>query len=244
MNSRSTGGQKGQKRQTTDNWPNPEKGACHRSRRRCGSTTTSRKPPQSLTTVAVDTNGQPINGYREVPNRTSFMTLDSWTAAAGSALTNNVYDCFPVAAEANTCWPTPPASTLCLVDDNPWAKTLCRFAFDMRKLQTLQAPHGDWLLSPFALLLDDGTRCTGVNSPRAFAQRDDGYFATYTCGAAGAVLAAIPSGESPNRLGEIDGSEPLWTVKVGQVGDRCDMSPCAHFPAPETHTVTTAWFSG
>jgi serine/threonine protein kinase len=194
---------------------------------------------QSVTTVAVDTNGQPTNGYHEVPNGTSFTTLDACYAPAGSARTKDVYDCFPVAAQANTCWPAPPAAMLCLVDDNPWAKTLRRFAFDTRTLQTM---NGDWQPQPFALLLDDGTRCTGVNSPRAFAQRDDGYFATYDCGAAGSVLDPVPTGDL--RAPDIDQSGALWTVKVGQVGGRCDLGPCAHFPAPETHTVTTPWFSG
>ena len=132
-------------------------------------------------------------------------------------------------------------SMLCLVDDNPWAKTLRRFAFDTSKLETMK---GNWKIYPFAVLLDDGTRCTGVNSPRAFAQRDDGYFAIYDCGAAGSVLTPVPTGSQEDVAPAIDQSAPLWTVKIGQVGGRCDLGPCAHFPAPEAHTVATAWFSG
>jgi hypothetical protein len=86
---------------------------------------------------------------------------------------------------------------------------------------------------PFALLLDDGTRCLFRNGG-AWGGRDDGYVGVYGCG--DLAVLWLPS-EGAGTC--IDRSGPVWTVKVGQLG-----SPTNQFPPPQTRGVTTAWFAG
>jgi hypothetical protein len=90
---------------------------------------------------------------------------------------------------------------------------------------------------PFAMLLDDGTRCLQRNGG-AWGGRDDGYVGTYLCGDPSANLAVLwlPS-RGPGTC--IDRSTPAWTVQIGQLG-----TPTTHFPPPRPHAVTTAWFAG
>jgi hypothetical protein len=90
---------------------------------------------------------------------------------------------------------------------------------------------------PFAMLLDDGTRCL-LRNGGAWGGRDDGYVGTYGCGDPSANLAVLwlPS-QGPGTC--IDHSAPVWTVKVGQLG-----TPTTHFPPPQTRAVTSAWFAG
>jgi serine/threonine protein kinase len=193
---------------------------------------------QVVTAVAVDANGRPINGYQEEPPIPG-NTLNGCLTPSSTSRTNGVYDCSPYAADAGTCWPAPPGSMLCLVKDDPWKKMLSRFTLDATAFMTTIAP--DSQPRPLALLLDDGTRCTYISHGRSFPTRDDGYYGPYDCGATGAVLAL------PSDKDIIDQSQPLWTVKIGQVGNACNptfATPCMHFPPPETRTVKTAWFAG
>jgi hypothetical protein len=131
---------------------------------------------------------------------------------------------------------------LCLVNNDPWKKMLQRFALDATAFMTTITPKDQ--SQPLALLLDDGTRCSFISHGRLYPRRDDGYSGPYDCGPAGAVLAM------PNDTELIDRSQPLWTVKLGQIGNACGPNegpqgvPCMHFPPPETHTVQTAWFAG
>jgi hypothetical protein len=176
--------------------------------------------------VAVDSSGQPTNGYREAAND-SDNTLNGCGFSSPAAVSNNIYLCSPFAAGADVCWPSPPTSMLCLVDHEPWDKALHRFLWDN---STLPAVTPDKEPQPFAVLLDDGSRCKYFY--KSLGTRDDGYDGFYSCGAIDALLAK--GSDSP-----IDRSNPLWTVKVGQVG-----SSTSRFPPPQTHTVITAWFAG
>jgi hypothetical protein len=87
---------------------------------------------------------------------------------------------------------------------------------------------------PFALLLDDGTQCR-LRNGGAWGSRDDGLAGAYGCNGESAVLTPLMDASTP----AVDRSHPLWTVKVGPLGP-----DNVHFPPPETHTVTTAWFAG
>lgn len=132
------------------------------------------------------------------------------------------------AADAGTCWPSTPGSLLCV--DDPWNMRLHRVTYG-GQLPHVQPPA---IQEPFAMVLDDGTRCR-PRSGGAWGGRDDGYVGTYGCGAANSNLAVLwlPS-QGPGSC--IDRSAPLWTVKVGQL-----VTPSA---PPQTHPVTTAWFAG
>ncbi|OBH89596.1 serine/threonine-protein kinase [Mycobacterium sp. E2733] len=193
---------------------------------------------QVLTSIAVNANGQPINGYQELPPSTDD-TLIGCSTPSTTSRTTGVYDCLPEAADAGTCWPGKLRFMLCLANNDPWKKMLKRFSLiGTASLDTLSSP---FQARPLALLLDDGTRCTYISHGHFYTTRDDGYYGPYNCGSAGAILAR------PNDSEQIDQSQPLWTVKVGQVGTSCDPvlgTTCMHFPPPETHTVVNAWFAG
>lgn len=191
------------------------------------------EPPatQVITAVPVGPNGEPINGFREGPAQSNITDVADCTTPSPAAVADDIYYCSPSAADADVCWPSTPGSLLCV--DAPWDMELhrVRYADPLPHVQPLAAPQ------PFALLLDNGTRCR-LRNGGAWGGRDDGYVGVYGCGAAGENLAvlAIPS---QGATSAIDRSMPLWTVKVGQLGN-----PAEHFPPPQAQTVTTAWFAG
>lgn len=196
-----------------------------------GSALADPPPTQVITTVAVGPNGQPINGYQEAPSQGNVAAVNDCTTPSPSAVAANVYYCSPSAASAGTCWPSTPGSLLCV--DNPWDKRLHRVTYDgqLPPVQPTATPD------PFALVLDDGTRCL-LRNGGAWGGRDDGYVGTYGCGDPSTNLAVL---WLPNQAGEtyIDHSAPVWTVKVGQLG-----TPTTRFPPPQTRAVTTVWFAG
>jgi hypothetical protein len=182
--------------------------------------------------VAVDADGHPVNGYRVVPasrdpgSITDVVGCDASRAAIG----DNIYACSPSAAGADVCWPAGQRSLLCL--DDPWAKTLRRVVHR----GPLPNVHPSATPAPFALLLDDGTRCR-LRNGGAWGGRDDGLVGAYGCpDESPAVLVAVTSNPGASA---IDRSQALWTVKVGPLG-----AGDVHFPPPQTRTVTTAWFAG
>ena len=188
-------------------------------------------PTQAITAVAVGPSGQPINGYHEAPPQGNVAAVGDCTTPSPSAVADNVYYCSPSAAGAGTCWPSTPGSLLCV--DNPWDRLLHRVTYGA-PLPPVQHPATP---DPFALTLDGGTHCLFRNGG-AWGGRDDGYVGVYGCGNPGenpAVLCLPSQGAGTC----IDRSGPAWTVKVGQLG-----TPGAHFPPPQTRTVTEAWFAG
>jgi hypothetical protein len=196
-----------------------------------GSALADQPPTEVNTTVAVGPNGQPINGYQEAPSQGNVAAVNDCTTPSPSAVANNIYYCSPSAAGAGTCWPSTPGSLLCV--DNPWGKRLHRVTHggQLPPVQPSAIPE------PFAMVLDDGTRCL-LRNGGAWGGSDDGYVGTYGCGDPSANLAILwlPS-QGPGTC--IDRSVPAWAVKVGQVG-----TPTTHFPPPQTRAVTTACFAG
>ncbi|WP_242670363.1 hypothetical protein [Mycobacterium decipiens] len=188
-------------------------------------------PTQVITAVAVGSNGQPINGFREAPAQGNVTAASDCTRPSPSATADNIYYCSPSAAGAGTCWPSTPGSLLCV--DNPWGKRLHRVTYDgpLPPVRPIATPD------PFALVLDDGTRCL-LRNGGAWGGRDDGYVGVYGCGDPSANLAVLwlPS-QGPGTC--IDRAAPVWTVKVGQLG-----TPSTHLPPPQIRGVTTAWFAG
>ncbi|BBY20377.1 hypothetical protein [Mycobacterium stomatepiae] len=168
-------------------------------------------PTQQITTVAVGSQGQAVNGFHETPTQGN-VVVEGCTASP-SAVADDVYACSPSAAGAATCWPSTPGSLLCV--DDPWDQRLHRVSYQ-GQLPPVQPPA---LPEPYALVLDDG------------------YVGGYWCGDTGAhpVVLCLPT----TQTCVADRSGPTWTVKVGQLG-----APGAHFPPPQTHAVTSAWFAG
>ena len=188
------------------------------------------QPPatQVITAVPVGPGGEPINGYQEVASQGNVTAVSDCTTSSPSAVADDIYYCSPSAADAGTCWPSTAESLLCMTD--PWGKQLHRVTYG-GALPHVQPPA---ITDPFALLLDDGTRCL-LRNGGAWGGRDDGYVGVYSCESDFAVLW-LPS-QGPGSC--IDRSTPVWTVKVGQLG-----SPGEHFPPPQNRAVTTAWFAG
>jgi hypothetical protein len=145
-------------------------------------------------------------------------------APAAGAVSPNIYMCYPNASGADLCWPSPPASMLCLND--PWDKELRRFSFDTSSLPAVQPVTSPL---PFAVLVDDGTRCR-IMTGGARGGRPDRLIPAHICGQTGSALSILME---PNDSDALDRSQPLWTARVADAG-----SP------PQTHTVTTAWFAG
>lgn len=188
-------------------------------------------PPatQVITAVAVGANGEPMNGYQEAPAGDSTVVTDC-TTPSPSAVADDIYYCSPSAAAAGTCWPSTPESLLCV--DDPLTKQVHRVSYAGQLPQV--APTGT--PDPFAVVLDDGTRCR-LRNGGAWGGRDDGYVGVYGCGDPGTNRAVLwlPSAGPGTCLNR---STPLWTVKVGALGAPTDQQP------PEIHGVITAWFAG
>jgi hypothetical protein len=186
-------------------------------------------PTQVITTIAVGSQGQAINGYHELPPDGNVAVVSDCTASP-SAKADSVYACSPSAAGAATCWPSTPGSLLCV--DNPWDKQLHRVSYSGQLPPVQPTPSPD----PFALALDDGTHCL-LRNGGAWGGRDDGYVGAYSCNS-GTNLVVLAMPNQGDGSG-IDRSGAVWTVKIGPLG-----APGAHFPPPQTHAVTSAWFAG
>jgi hypothetical protein len=182
-----------------------------------------REFPEIITALAVDARGQPTNGYREAPAG-SISELAGCDQPSPAAVSSGIYSCYPSAAAADVCWPSPPTSMLCM--NNPWDKQVRRLAFDTHLLPTVQPPATP---EPFALTHDNGTHCQLITGG-ARRGRNDGYVPIYACGAdsKASVLGEAGSGTDP-----INRSKPLWTVTFEQPGFQT-----------EVRSVTTAWLAG
>jgi hypothetical protein len=188
-------------------------------------------PTRVITVVAVGPADQPINGYHLASGPDNVGQVNDCSDPSPSAVAGNVYSCSPSAASASTCWPSTPGSLLCV--DNPWDMQLHRVMYD-GQLPSVQATANP---DPFALTLDDGTRCL-LRNGGAWGGRADGYVGVYGCGDPGTNLAVL--WQPTQGAGScIDRSSPAWTVKVGQLG-----APDASLPTPQTHAVTSAWLAG
>lgn len=175
--------------------------------------------------VAVDSDGQPARGFREQSDGDANV-LDSACAASPAAVSADIYRCSPSAVGADVCWPAESGSLLCL--DDPWSRQLHRVTVDGQLPQVRPEAKPE----PFALQLDDGTRCRR-RAGGAWGGRDDSYTTAYGCEASAVTVLAGPDGEV------VDRSSPLWTVKVGATG-----VSDVRYSAPETRAVQTAWFAG
>ncbi len=195
-----------------------------------GSSAADPPPTRQITVVAVGPDGQAMNGYHVASGPNSVGQASECSSPSPSAVADNVYACSPSVVGAGTCWPSTPGSLLCV--DDPWDRSMHRVTYD-RPLPPVTAPA---IPDPFALTLDDGTRCR-LRNGGAWGWRADGYEGVYSCSGASPNLVVLwlPS-QGPGSC--IDRSAPAWTVKVGQLGTG------EALPPPQTRTVTEAWFAG
>jgi hypothetical protein len=186
------------------------------------------QPGTQVITVVAVADGEPVNGYHVI-NRQPSPNITSCQGPSPAAVGRDIYACQPSQALAQVCWPAT-ASVLCVVD--PWSKALRRFPSE--GLPPVDPPATPM---PFALLLDDGTRCIlpeGVD----WGGRADDMFPVYGCNPAKTSRGVlVPRGWDP--VTAIDRSKPQWAVRVGELGPRA-----TPFEFPRLHNVTTAWFAG
>lgn len=200
-------------------------------------TTASSNPTPAKTeivTIAPVVDGEPANGYQEVPNASSPTHISDVFGCGGStaAAAADIYACLPSAAGADICWPATGGTLLCVED--PWTKGL--FRVTVTDQLDYAAPQPNPL--PFAVLLDNGGRCRlYASGPRT--KRDDGWFGVYSCSGGTAILIQEDEWMRGDFSGAIDRSQAFWTAQVGPPGP-----DSVRFPAPETRTVATAWFAG
>ena len=148
---------------------------------------------QVITAVPVGLGGEPINGYREAASQGNVTAVSDCTTSSPSAVADNIYYCSPSAAGAGTCWPSTADSLLCMTD--PWDKQLHRVTYT-GPLPHVQPPA---VTDPFALLLDDGTRCF-LRNGGAWGGRDDGYVGVYGCDGAGVEPCRPMAAERRSRF--------------------------------------------
>lgn len=183
----------------------------------------------TITIEAVDANGEPANGY-QVTNRQGTQNLSACPGPSPAAVGNNIYACEPSQALAQVCWPAP-ASVLCVVD--PWSKEIRRFATP----GALPAVSPPATPMPFALLLDDESRCV-LAGGADWGGRRDGLVPAYICNPM-ALSRGVLIEPGQDLVSAIDRSQPVWIARVGALGPRG-----ASFEAPRRITVATAWFAG
>lgn len=182
---------------------------------------------QIITVVAVDSSGQPVNGYRDITQDQPLPDRAECTEPSPAAVSANIYRCWPAYYSADVCWPATGLDLLCMND--PWAKELHR----IRVRAALAPVRPPVLAKPVALLLDDGAQCR-LRNGGAWGHRYDDLQAFYGCSGDSGLVVLAPVDADP-----IDRSSPQWTVTVG-VGVAQDRSA----PAPARHRVHTAWFAG
>ena len=171
-------------------------------------------------------DGQPANGYRDTTpaGETNSVSMCNPSPTGVSA---GIYRCSPSAASADACWKSTGETLLCVND--PWDKQLHRVTVTgpLPTDPPVAAPV------PLALQLDNGVQCR-IRNGGAWGGRDDGLVGAYGCrDTDDVVLVPIQGG-----VESVDRSQPLWTVRTGPLG-----AGDPHFPPPQTHTVTTAWFA-
>jgi hypothetical protein len=176
--------------------------------------------------VAVNSRGEPINGYHEKNGDQPILDHADCTNPSAAAVSKDIYRCWPAYYGADVCWPASKLELLCM--NNPWAKELHRIRANapLPQVSPRDTPR------PVALLLDDGTHCR-LNASFALGDRYDGLHGFYGCGHSPGLDVLAPMNADP-----IDRATPRWAVKIG-----ADQAMDASSPPPVTHSVQTAWFA-
>jgi pimeloyl-ACP methyl ester carboxylesterase len=177
------------------------------------------RPPTVVSNLEpVTRQGQLANGYTAVDAPASAGSVDCLTGpqASRSAVTASVYDCGPTANLSDACFPgDQPHTVLCLTD--PWRKVLTRYPLghldldagglvpDHHALPPVTAPKHP---QPFALLLNDGTKCR-IRDGGSWSQPTEHptWFGYYTCDQHQAIWGPEHNG--------INRQHKAWTVWAG-----------------------------
>lgn len=194
------------------------------------STSAAAAPATQVINVVPVVDGRPANGYHEAGSTSGIIDC---THPSPSAVSPGIYLCNPQGDFAEACYPSTPEMLLCV--DFPWNRELQRDTASHPLALPPVTPIAKPV--PFAVMLDDGTRCRLRNRGAWYAiqfKRSDGYAPVWHCQLAdhGTTNGLARDGDP-----EIDRSTALWTIKTGLLGGGDHPEP------PVTHTVTTAWFA-
>jgi hypothetical protein len=180
-----------------------------------------------INAVAVDSSGQPVNGYHEITSGQPIPDQADCTEPSPAAVSHAIYRCWPAAYGADVCWPASGLELLCMND--PWAKELHR----IRAGAALPSVGPPAKPMPVGLALADGTHCR-LRNGGAWGHRHDDLVGFYACAGAPGLSVLASSNADP-----IDRTIPVWTVKVGP-----NQAPDPSSPTPLTQQVRTVWFAG
>ncbi|WP_018682734.1 esterase/lipase family protein [Actinokineospora enzanensis] len=178
---------------------------------------------KTVNVAAVDKSGNPASGYT-VADDTGDVDMCSASPVAVAA---DIVSCSPSAAGAIACWPGPDRHAL-LCGGLPWEKKL----YSAHSTESVPAADVPPSPQPWGLELANGMKCV-IRNGGAWGGRADGYTGAYSCQPSSDVVLAAPDQDTA-----VDRSGPVWTVKVGQLGDQ-DQT----FPPPTTQQVRTAYFA-
>lgn len=172
-----------------------------------------------------DRNGNLAQGWI-LDKRTNGPIDCDYSSPSRSAVEDNLQECGPTPASADSCLVLPPGTTaLCLSD--PFSTTVVRNAVSGHASTTSTAPKS---AVPIALVLDDGTQCRlriGGSWPTPQAKPD--YIGYYGC-SLGSTFQAV---WGPQGGDGITQSPDGWTVQLG--GERGALS---------THRVSEVRYVG
>lgn len=179
-------------------------------------------PTRVTSLAAVSAAGSPAEGFTVTGDAG---IVDCATNASPTSITDDVYTCAPTAANADVCWPEAGNRTLLCADD-PWNRSLRR-AHPHESLLSARASNDP---EPWALELTNGAQCR-IRNGGSWGGRTDGLDGAYACDDESFVLAG-------SLEPVIDSNLPVWTVRVGPLGDSD-----AEFPVPTVAGIRQAWFS-
>jgi hypothetical protein len=191
-------------------------------------------PPTQVITLDPFTTGGALAAGYTVDDHTAEPAVDcSYDDGSPSALTGGTHACGATADGTHSCWapPSSPGRLLCLYD--PWTTVLVS-----RRAENLSATGRPAAPQPLGLELADGSRWL-LRHGGSWGGRADGLVGAYSCSSG----ACGGTGDEPlvvlvePEAAPVDGSGPVWTVRVGQLGD-----PATDYPPPTRRAVTKAWF--
>jgi hypothetical protein len=190
------------------------------------SATPTAKPATKIVRLApITKSGAPKTGYAVERGETE---VDSCTASPAGG--KNVASCSPSAAGADVCWVASDRIWM-LCGTDPWEKKLLEVKSTTRLEE--MTPVAD--PAPWGLVLADGAKCR-LRNGGSWGGRADGFIGAYSCDRDEKEYVLVNTYTAEPTIKKID---PLWTVRIGPLGD-----PDTTFPPPPVVAVTTAYFAG
>ncbi|BDY31495.1 hypothetical protein hbim_05451 [Mycolicibacterium mageritense] len=167
--------------------------------------------PQVIVLRPVDMQGNVQNGWQQAADHSTTTPIDcTFGAASPYDVDSSVRSCGATAESGDACWPAADSRHVLCVRD-PFARVV-----DLLPADGLTTPRkpAERPYRPFALILDDGTRCRArIGGAWASPVEQPDWVGYYWCGTTDAVWAP-PNGDGRTSDG-IMRSRGEWSVMVG-----------------------------